>query len=161
MDHIELARWCDLLLVAPASADFLGKLNAGYADNLLLTLCLASKQPVAVAPAMNQQMFANSFNPGEYQTACRQRNVMLWGPAEGEQACGDVGPGRMLEALNSCSTNIRATFQFRVSWHGVNLLLTAGPTREAIDPVRYISNRSSGKMGYAHRRGGAAGRVPA
>lgn len=146
MDHIELARWCDLLLVAPASADFLGKLNAGYADNLLLTLCLASKQPVAVAPAMNQQMFANTSTQENIQQLAAKQ-VMLWGPAEGEQACGDVGPGRMLEA-EQLLDNLRQHFSpGRLA--GVNLLLTAGPTREAIDPVRYISNRSSGKMGYA------------
>ncbi len=146
MDHIELARWCDLLLVAPASADFLGKLNAGYADNLLLTLCLASKQPVAVAPAMNQQMFANPSTQQNVEQLAAKR-VMLWGPAEGEQACGDVGPGRMLEAQQLLD-NIQQHFSpGRLT--GVKLLLTAGPTREAIDPVRYISNRSSGKMGYA------------
>ncbi len=146
MDHIELARWCDLLLVAPASADFLGKLNAGYADNLLLTLCLASKQPVVVAPAMNQQMFANPSTQQNVEQLAAKR-VMLWGPAEGEQACGDVGPGRMLEAQQLLD-NIQQHFSpGRLA--GVKLLLTAGPTREAIDPVRYISNRSSGKMGYA------------
>jgi len=96
MDHIELARWCDLLVVAPASADFLGKMNAGYADNLLLTLCLASKQPVAVAPAMNQQMFANPATRDNLHNLTG-RGVLVWGPDEGEQACGDVGPGRMLE----------------------------------------------------------------
>jgi phosphopantothenoylcysteine decarboxylase/phosphopantothenate--cysteine ligase len=146
MDHIELARWCDLLLVAPATADFLGKLNAGYADNLLLTLCLASKQPVAVAPAMNQQMFANPSTRENIKQLAAKR-VMLWGPAEGEQACGDVGPGRMLEA-QQLFDNIRQHFS-PGRLDGVKLLLTAGPTREAIDPVRYISNRSSGKMGYA------------
>ncbi len=146
MDHIELARWCDLLLVAPASADFLGKLNAGYADNLLLTLCLASKQPVAVAPAMNQQMFANRAT-ADNLASLRARSVLVWGPDEGEQACGDVGPGRMLEpeALLQLVDD-----RFRPGkLDGVSLLLTAGPTREVIDPVRYISNRSSGKMGYA------------
>ncbi len=146
MDHIELARWCDLLLVAPASADFLGKLNAGYADNLLLTLCLASKQPVAVAPAMNQQMFANRAT-ADNLASLRARSVLVWGPDEGEQACGDVGPGRMLEpeALLQLVDD-----RFRPGkLDGVSILLTAGPTREVIDPVRYISNRSSGKMGYA------------
>ncbi len=146
MDHIELARWCDLLLVAPASADFLGKLNAGYADNLLLTLCLASKQPVAVAPAMNQQMFANPAT-ADNLASLRARSVLVWGPDEGEQACGDVGPGRMLEpeALLQLVDD-----RFRPGkLDGVSILLTAGPTREVIDPVRYISNRSSGKMGYA------------
>jgi len=146
MDHIELARWCDLLLVAPASADFLGKLNAGYADNLLLTLCLASKQAVAVAPAMNQQMFANPATADNLRQL-GARGVLVWGPDEGDQACGDVGPGRMLEP-----EHLRDLIDARFApgrLDGVELLLTAGPTREAIDPVRYISNRSSGKMGYA------------
>ena len=98
MDHIELARWCDLLLVAPASADFLGKMNAGYADNLLLTLCLASKQPVAVAPAMNQQMYANAATHDNIATLA-ERDILVWGPDAGEQACGDVGPGRMLDPV--------------------------------------------------------------
>jgi len=146
MDHIELARWCDLLLVAPASADFLGKMNAGYADNLLLTLCLASKQSVAVAPAMNQQMFANPATQENIKQLAA-KNVLLWGPAEGEQACGDVGPGRMLEAQQLCDKVLQHLSPGRLA--GVKLLLSAGPTREAIDPVRYISNRSSGKMGYA------------
>ena len=146
MDHIELARWCDLLLVAPASADFLGKMAAGYADNLLLTLCLASRQPVAVAPAMNQQMFANA-STGANLEQLQTRGVLVWGPDDGEQACGDVGPGRMLEPARLID---EIEMQFRPGrLQGVNLLLTAGPTREAIDPVRYISNRSSGKMGYA------------
>ena len=146
MDHIELARWCDLLLIAPASANFLGKLNAGYADNLLLTLCLASKQSVAVAPAMNQQMFASAATRDNINQL-NARNVLVWGPADGEQACGDVGPGRMLEPeqlVNNIALHFRPG-----KLDGVELLLTAGPTREAIDPVRYMSNRSSGKMGYA------------
>jgi phosphopantothenoylcysteine decarboxylase/phosphopantothenate--cysteine ligase len=146
MDHIELARWCDLLLVAPASANFLGKLSAGYADNLLLTLCLASKQPVAVAPAMNQQMFANAATRDNINKL-NARNVLVWGPADGEQACGDIGPGRMLEPEQLVS-NV-ALYFMPGKLDEVELLLTAGPTREAIDPVRYISNRSSGKMGYA------------
>lgn len=146
MDHIELARWCDLLLVAPASADFLGKMNAGYADNLLLTLCLASKRPVAVAPAMNQQMFANPATQDNLKQL-GARNVLIWGPADGEQACGDVGPGRMLEPEQLLANVVLQFVPGKLD--GVELLLTAGPTREAIDPVRYISNRSSGKMGYA------------
>jgi len=149
MDHIELARWCDLMLVAPASADFLAKMNAGYADNLLLTLCLASKQGVAVAPAMNQQMFANQATSDNI-TQLETRGVLVWGPADGEQACGDVGPGRMLEAVQLLE-NISAYFE-PGKLVGTDLLLTAGPTREAIDPVRFISNRSSGKMGYAIAR---------
>jgi phosphopantothenoylcysteine decarboxylase/phosphopantothenate--cysteine ligase len=146
MDHIELARWCDLLLIAPASANFLGKLNAGYADNLLLTLCLASKQPLAVAPAMNQQMFANAATRDNINQL-NARNVLVWGPADGEQACGDVGPGRMLEPEQLVNNVVLHFMPGKLD--GVELLLTAGPTREAIDPVRYISNRSSGKMGYA------------
>ena len=146
MDHIELARWCDLLLVAPASADFLGKLNAGYADNLLLTLCLASKRAIAVAPAMNQQMFANPATADNLRQLAA-RGVLVWGPDEGDQACGDVGPGRMLEPAQLCALIAARFAPGRLD--GVELLLTAGPTREAIDPVRYISNRSSGKMGYA------------
>ena len=146
MDHIELARWCDLMLVAPASADFLGKMAAGYADNLLLTLCLASRQPVAVAPAMNQQMFANAATTANLEQLYA-RGVLVWGPDAGEQACGDVGPGRMLEPAQLLA-NIETQLQ-PGKLQGVEVLLTAGPTREAIDPVRYISNRSSGKMGYA------------
>ncbi len=146
MDHIELARWCDQLLVAPASADFLGKLNAGYADNLLLTLCLASKQPVAVAPAMNQQMYANPAT-AENIAQLQARNLLVWGPDAGEQACGDVGPGRMLEPERLAEL-LAARFA-PGKLDGVNMLITAGPTREPIDPVRFISNRSSGKMGYA------------
>jgi phosphopantothenoylcysteine decarboxylase / phosphopantothenate---cysteine ligase len=146
MDHIELARWCDLMLVAPASADFLGKMSAGYADNLLLTLCLACRQPVAVAPAMNQQMFANAATTANVEQL-NARGVLVWGPAAGEQACGDVGPGRMLEPAQLLA-NVEAHFE-PGRLQGVEVLITAGPTREAIDPVRYISNRSSGKMGYA------------
>jgi len=149
MDHIELARWCDLMLVAPASADFLGKMSAGYADNLLLTLCLASRQPVAVAPAMNQQMFANAAT-GANLEQLSSRGILVWGPDAGEQACGDVGPGRMLEPAHLLA-NLENLFK-PGKLHGIDILLTAGPTREAIDPVRYISNRSSGKMGYALAR---------
>ena len=149
MDHIELARWCDVMLVAPASADFLGKMSAGYADNLLLTLCLASRQPVAVAPAMNQQMFANAAT-GANLEQLSSRGILVWGPDAGEQACGDVGPGRMLEPAHLLA-NLENLFK-PGKLHGIDILLTAGPTREAIDPVRYISNRSSGKMGYALAR---------
>ncbi len=156
MDHIELARWCDLLVIAPASADFLGKLRAGYADNLLLTLCLASKQPVAVAPAMNQQMYANPAT-GENIAALERNGILIWGPDAGEQACGDVGPGRMLEPEQLLQQVVEQFAPGPLA--GRRLLLTAGPTREPIDPVRYISNRSSGKMGYAiaaaARRAGA------
>jgi phosphopantothenoylcysteine decarboxylase/phosphopantothenate--cysteine ligase len=149
MDHIELARWCDLMLVAPASADFIGKMSAGYADNLLLTLCLASRKPVAIAPAMNQQMYANAATAANLEQL-NSRGILVWGPDAGEQACGDVGPGRMLEPAHLLA-NIEIYFK-PGKLHGIDILLTAGPTREAIDPVRYISNRSSGKMGYALAR---------
>jgi len=146
MDHIELARWADLMVVAPASADFIAKLQQGFADNILLTLCLASKQPVAIAPAMNQQMYANPATQENLNTLS-SRGTLVWGPDAGEQACGDVGLGRMLEAEHLMQM-VESHFQpGRLT--GKRVLITAGPTREAIDPVRYISNHSSGKMGYA------------
>ena len=146
MDHIELARWADLMVIAPASADFIAKLHQGFADNILLTLCLASKQPVAIAPAMNQQMYANPATQ-ENLNNLSARGVLVWGPDAGEQACGDIGLGRMLEA-ESLVELIESHFQ-PGKLDGKRVLMTAGPTREAIDPVRFISNHSSGKMGYA------------
>lgn len=146
MDHIELARWADLVVIAPASANFIAKLRDGYADNLLLTLCLASKQTVAIAPAMNQQMYANDATQ-ENIRALGARGVKVWGPAEGDQACGDVGLGRMLEPEGLLE--LICQFFSPGKLLGKQVLISAGPTREAIDPVRYISNRSSGKMGYA------------
>jgi phosphopantothenoylcysteine decarboxylase/phosphopantothenate--cysteine ligase len=149
MDHIELARWADLMVVAPASANFIAKMLDGYADNLLLTLCLASKQAVAIAPAMNQQMYLNQATQDNIQ-GLRARGVKVWGPAQGEQACGDVGPGRMLEP-DAIMLLIAENFKpGRLS--GKKVLITAGPTHEAIDPVRYIGNRSTGRMGYALAR---------
>jgi phosphopantothenoylcysteine decarboxylase/phosphopantothenate--cysteine ligase len=146
MDHIELGRWADLLLVAPASADFMAHLAAGYADNLLLTIALATRAPVALAPAMNQQMWASAATQDNADRL--QRNgIRLWGPASGEQACGDIGPGRMLEPTQLVGKVQRLMQPGRLQ--GYRVMLTAGPTREAIDPVRYLSNRSSGKMGYA------------
>lgn len=146
MDHIELARWADLMVVAPASADFIAKMRQGYGDNLLQTLCLAEKKPIAIAPAMNQQMYANSATQ-ENLNALAGRGTLIWGPDAGEQACGDVGLGRMLEA-EALLHLVNAYFQ-PGKLNGQRVLITAGPTREAIDPVRYISNHSSGKMGYA------------
>ena len=146
MDHIELARWADLMLIAPASADFIAKFNHGIADNILLTLCLASAGPIAIAPAMNQQMYA-SQSTAENLRSLTTRGVHIWGPASGEQACGDIGPGRMLEA-EQLTKLVQTHFEPGVL-QGRRVLITAGPTREAIDPVRYITNRSSGKMGYA------------
>ena len=147
MGHIELARWADLILIAPASADFMARLAAGIADDLLSTICLATGSPVIVAPAMNQGMWRN---PATRDNAAllQRRGVVLWGPAEGEQACGEQGPGRMLEPadlLRRLERHLAGDGRFA----GRHVLLTAGPTREALDPVRYLTNRSSGKMGYA------------
>lgn len=146
MDHIELARWADRILIAPASADILARLAHGRADDLLAAVCLASTVPVCVAPAMNQYMWGNAATRHN-MAVLRERNVQVWGPAEGAQACGDTGPGRMLEP----DTLVRAVADSfsGARLAGVRVVVTAGPTREAIDPVRFISNRSSGKMGYA------------
>jgi phosphopantothenoylcysteine decarboxylase/phosphopantothenate--cysteine ligase len=149
MDHIELARWADLMLIAPASSNSLAKLAGGYADNLLLTLCLACKEAVAVAPAMNQQMWANPATK-ENLLQLQKQQKLIWGPASGEQACGDVGLGRMLEP-EAIVKHVLAYFE-PGKLMGRTVLITAGPTREEIDPVRYISNKSSGKMGYALAR---------
>ena len=149
MHHIELARWADLIVVAPASANFIAKLLDGYADNLLLTLCLASKQAVAIAPAMNQQMYLNQATQDNIQRL-KGRGVKVWGPAQGEQACGDVGPGRMLEPGEIMALIDENFKPGKLS--GKRVLITAGPTHEAIDPVRYIGNRSTGRMGYALAR---------
>jgi len=149
MDHIELARWADLMVVAPASANFIAKMFDGYADNLLLTLCLASKQSVAIAPAMNQQMYLNPATQDNIQ-GLKARGVKVWGPAQGEQACGDIGPGRMLEP-DAIMLLIDESFKpGRLT--STKVLITAGPTQEAIDPVRFIGNRSTGRMGYALAR---------
>lgn len=147
MGHIELARWADYILIAPATANTLAKLTWGLADDLLTTVCLASKAKLAVAPAMNQQMWKNAATQHNVRTLM-ERGVNVFGPAEGAQACGDTGPGRMLEPLEllheleeCCGTSSLL--------QGKKVLITAGPTREAIDPVRFLTNRSSGKMGYA------------
>ena len=146
MGHIELARWADAILVAPASANFIARLTQGRADDLLSAICLATDSTVAIAPAMNQQMWANAATQENLQQL-KQRGIKQFGPGEGDQACGEVGPGRMLEAeqLATLTANIFETG----SLAGRTVLITAGPTQEAIDPVRYLSNRSSGKMGYA------------
>ena len=143
MGHIELARWADLILIAPATANLIARLASGSADDLLGTLCLASQAPLFLAPAMNQQMWANPAT----QANCaqlRERGITLLGPDEGDQACGEVGPGRMLEPLDIA---MRLTGGRALA--GRKIVVTAGPTREALDPVRYISNRSSGRMGFA------------
>lgn len=146
MGHIQLARWADLILVAPASADFMARLAQGKGDDLLTTVCLATAATLAVAPAMNQGMWRNASTQ-ENLRILQSRQVRIFGPAEGSQACGDVGPGRMLEPMQIA---IAAASLFQPgSLAGRKVVITAGPTREAIDPVRYISNYSSGKMGYA------------
>lgn len=146
MGHIELARWADVVLVAPATADFMVRLANGNADDLLTTLCLATQAPIAIAPAMNQGMWKNTLTQENLQ-ALKQKNVHIFGPAEGSQACGDVGMGRMLEPIHIVE-KLSALFATG-ALAGVTVLVTAGPTHEAIDPVRFISNGSSGKMGYA------------
>ncbi|PLC58700.1 bifunctional phosphopantothenoylcysteine decarboxylase/phosphopantothenate--cysteine ligase CoaBC [Photobacterium carnosum] len=146
MSHIELAKWADLVLLAPATADLIARINAGMGNDLLSTLCLATDAPIAVAPAMNQQMYRNVATQENLATLQR-RGLMLWGPASGEQACGDVGPGRMLEPMQLVH-HCEDFFQ-QPDLSELNIVITAGPTREAIDPVRYLSNYSSGKMGFA------------
>ncbi|EHK9185497.1 bifunctional phosphopantothenoylcysteine decarboxylase/phosphopantothenate--cysteine ligase CoaBC [Vibrio vulnificus] len=146
MGHIELAKWADLILLAPATADLIARMAAGMGNDLLTTLVLATYAPVAVSPAMNQQMYRNVATQENIATLSR-RGMEIWGPAAGEQACGDVGPGRMLEPMQLVAL-CEQFFQPK-PLQDKSILITAGPTREAIDPVRYITNHSSGKMGYA------------
>jgi phosphopantothenoylcysteine decarboxylase/phosphopantothenate--cysteine ligase len=147
MGHIELARWAELVLIAPASANFIARLAHGQADDLLSTLCLATDAPIAVAPSMNRLMWANPATQANI-AVLRDRGVAILGPAEGDQACGEVGPGRMLEPADLAQRALELLARSR-ELAGVHVVITAGPTREAIDPVRFISNRSSGKMGFA------------
>lgn len=149
MGHIELARWADAIVIAPATADILAKLANGDADNLLTTLVLATAAPVFVAPAMNQQMWAQAATQDNCDTL-RRRHFYFVGPDSGEQACGDVGSGRMSEPTDIVKA-MNAHFPSR-ALEGLRLVITAGPTREAIDPVRFIGNHSSGKMGFALAR---------
>ncbi|MEP1446417.1 MAG: bifunctional phosphopantothenoylcysteine decarboxylase/phosphopantothenate--cysteine ligase CoaBC [Paraglaciecola sp.] len=146
MGHIELARWADKLLVAPATANFMAKLTHGLADDLLSTLCLATNAPIVIAPAMNQQMWFAAATQANLKLLT-QRKIQVLGPAQGEQACGDVGPGRMLEPLDIVDLLTQEPTEQVLA--GKRITITAGPTREEIDPVRYLSNHSSGKMGYA------------
>lgn len=146
MGHIELARWADIILVAPASADFMVRLKDGHADDLLSTICLAAKAPVAIAPAMNQVMWHQEATQATVK-ALTERGFLIIGPALGSQACGEYGPGRMVEADEIVHEVDRFFRSGLLS--GVTVLITAGPTHEAFDPIRYITNKSSGKMGYA------------
>lgn len=153
MGHIELARWADAVLVAPASADLIARLAHGLADDLLSTLCLATEAPVAIAPAMNRLMWAHAATRTNTELLA-SRGVAVFGPGEGDQACGEVGSGRMLEPLALVDALSHLFAEPLLA--GQRMVITAGPTREAIDPVRYISNRSSGKMGFALAAAAAA-----
>ena len=152
MGHIELARWADALLIAPATADLLARLAAGRADDLLCTIALATPAPIMVAPAMNQQMWSNPSTAANVATLMK-RAVTVIGPAAGEQACGDVGPGRLVEPEHIVA-QLAESFSAQ-SLAGRRVVITAGPTQEALDPVRYLSNHSSGKMGFALARAAA------
>ena len=149
MGHIELAKWADRILVAPASANFIARFAAGMGSDLLSTLCLATTAPISLAPAMNQAMWADETTQANLEKLLKLKpnTLSIWGPDQGEQACGDVGPGRMLEP-QALAQLLAESFRAG-SLSGKTVMITAGPTREAIDPVRYISNHSSGKMGYA------------
>ncbi|MGH8461179.1 MAG: bifunctional phosphopantothenoylcysteine decarboxylase/phosphopantothenate--cysteine ligase CoaBC [Stenotrophobium sp.] len=146
MGHIELARWADVIVVAPASANFIAKLAQGMADDLLTTLCLATDKPIAVAPAMNRLMWANTATQANAEIL-RTRGVHLLGPGAGSQACGEIGDGRMWEPVEIREAVVKLLSSGPLA--GLHAVVTAGPTREAIDPVRVITNRSSGKQGYA------------
>lgn len=147
MGHINLARWADVLVIAPATANILAKLSHGYADDLLSTLYLAASCPVMVAPAMNQAMWQKAVTQ-ENIARLQRHGVTIIGPEPGEQACGDIGPGRMTEPSAICAY-LHQQFCTDPYLSGLDILISAGPTREPLDPVRYITNRSSGKMGYA------------
>jgi phosphopantothenoylcysteine decarboxylase/phosphopantothenate--cysteine ligase len=151
MGHIELARWPHRIVVAPASADFIARLAHGLADDLLTTLCLATEVPVTVVPAMNRLMWANVATQANVATL-RSRGVTVLGPATGDQACGETGPGRMLEPhdiVEALYASAAGAVASGGALTGRKVVVTAGPTRERLDPVRFVTNRSSGKMGFA------------
>ena len=152
MGHIELAKWADDILIAPATANLIAQLAAGSAENLLTTICLASEVPLTLAPAMNQAMWRDPATQANVELL-RSRNVIFVGPDDGSQACGDVGPGRMAEPTRIVNRLMHG--DEHGAFDGLHILISAGPTREAIDPVRFISNRSSGKMGFALARAAA------
>jgi len=146
MGHIELARWADIVLIAPATANFVATLNQGSANDLMSSICLATTAPVMIAPAMNQAMWSNSASQQNIESL-KQREVIILEPDNGIQACGDVGPGRLPQP-ETIVRQVASVFKTG-EMTGKKVVITAGPTREAIDPVRYVSNHSSGKMGYA------------
>lgn len=154
MGHIELARWADLVLVAPATANIMAQIASGSAAGLLTTLCLATEAPLILAPAMNQAMWLNPATQTNLKILT-ERGVRFIGPAAGEQACGEVGPGRMVEPEEIVAALSSEISRVSQSLAGVSVVISAGPTREPIDPVRYVSNRSSGKMGFAIARAAA------
>jgi phosphopantothenoylcysteine decarboxylase/phosphopantothenate--cysteine ligase len=147
MGHIELARWAQIVLIAPASADFIARLAAGRADDLLTTLCVATEAPIMLAPAMNRVMWANKATQANVETLTA-RGIRILGPASGNQACGEIGAGRMWEPVKLAESLLEPPINAGLLT-GLNVLITAGPTRERLDPVRYLTNRSSGKMGFA------------
>ncbi len=147
MSHIELAKWADLVLIAPATANIIAKMANGIADDLLSTVCLATPAKIAIAPAMNQQMYKAAATQQNLATLA-SRNTLIWGPDDGFQACGDFGPGRMVEPATIVK-HVEKYFSSTSTLAGTEITITAGPTIEELDPVRYISNYSSGKMGYA------------
>ncbi len=147
MGHIELGKWADLVILAPATADLIARVAAGMANDLVSTICLATPAPVAVLPAMNQQMYRAAATQHNLEVLA-SRGLLIWGPDSGSQACGDIGPGRMLDPLTIVDMAV-AHFSPVNDLKHLNIMITAGPTREPLDPVRYISNHSSGKMGFA------------
>lgn len=147
MGHIELGKWADLVILAPATADLIARVAAGMANDLVSTICLATPSPVAVVPAMNQQMYRAAATQHNLEVLA-SRGLLLWGPDSGSQACGDIGPGRMLDPLTIVDL-AAAHFSPVNDLQHLNIMITAGPTREPLDPVRYITNHSSGKMGFA------------
>jgi len=147
MGHIELGKWADLVILAPATSDLIARVAAGMANDLVTTICLATAAPVAVVPAMNQQMYRAAATQHNLQVL-RARGLMIWGPDSGSQACGDIGPGRMLDPMAIVAEAVGWAAPQHDLTH-LNIMVTAGPTRESLDPVRFITNHSSGKMGFA------------
>lgn len=147
MGHIELGKWVDLVMLAPATADMIARVAAGMANDLISTICLTTSAPVAVVPAMNQQMYRAAATQHNLDVI-RSRGLLLWGPDSAIQACGDIGPGRMLDPLTLVDMAVEHFSVVKDLQH-LNVMITAGPTRERLDPVRYITNDSSGKMGFA------------